>query len=144
MAAFNKFNCFVQDVANKQHDMKTGTTDIYKVYLTNTAPVAANTVYNAPADLSTGNGYAAGGVATGTIAGSQSSGIFRFVAAIPDPVWTAAGGSIGPFQYAVLYNSSNASKPLIGWWDYGAPLVLTNGNTFTVDLDQVNGILTIT
>ncbi len=140
MASFNKFNCFVQDVANKQHDMKTGTADVYKVYLTNTAPVATNTVYNTPADLSAANGYAAGGGSIGTVAGSQTSGTFSF-ASSANPSWTASGGSIGPFQYAVLYNSSNASKPLIGWWDYGTALTLTNGNTFTVSLGSP--ILTI-
>lgn len=142
MSAFNKFFCFVQDVANKQHDMKTGTADVYKVYLTNTAPVQSNTVYNTPADLATANGYTAGGVSVGTITGSQTSGTFKFVGGTA-PAWTASGGSIGPFQYAVLYNSSNASKPLIGWWDYGTAITLTNGNTFTVAIDQVNGILTI-
>jgi hypothetical protein len=133
MAAFNKFNIFVQDVANKQHDMKTGTTDVYKVYLTNTLPVAGNTVYNTPADLATANGYTAGGVSIGTITGAQTSGTFSFSGGT-NPAWTASGGSIGPFEYAVLYNSSNASKPLIGWWDYGTALTLTNGNTFTVTL----------
>jgi hypothetical protein len=143
MAAFNKFFCFVQDVANKQHDMKTGTTDVYKVYLSNTAPSQSNTVYNTPAEIAAGNGYTAGGASIGTITGSQTSGTFKFIGGT-DPAWTASGGSIGPFQYAVLYNSSNASKPLIGWWDYGASITLTNGNTFTVDIDQVNGVLTIT
>ena len=60
MAAFNKFNCFVQDVANALHDMKTGTAQVYKVYLTNTAPVATNTVYNMLADLSTVTGIPLG------------------------------------------------------------------------------------
>ncbi|KRQ11933.1 hypothetical protein AOQ73_05870 [Bradyrhizobium pachyrhizi] len=143
MAAFNKFNCFTQDVANKQHDMKTGTADVYKVYLTNTLPVATNTVFGTPADIAAGNGYTAGGASVGTITGGLTGGTFKFVGGT-DPAWTAAGGNIGPFQYAVLYNSSNALKPLIGWWDYGAPLTLTNGNTFTIDLDQTNGILTIT
>ena len=132
MAAFNKFHCFVQDVANA-----------YKIYLTNTAPVVSNTVYNAPADLATGNGYTAGGNSIGTVTGAQTTGTFKFVGSA-DPIWTASGGSIGPFQYAVLYNSTPSTKPLIGWWDYGAAVTLTNGNTFTVDLDQANGILTIT
>lgn len=143
MAAFNKFNCFVQDVANALHDMKTGTAQVYKVYLTNALPAATNTVYNAPADLPAGNGYAAGGMSIGTTTGSQTSGTFRFFGAA-NPAWTATGGSIGPFQYAVLYNSTSPTKPLIGWWDYGTGVILTNGNTFTVALDQVNGILTIT
>ena len=142
MASFNKFNCFVQDVAHALHDMKTGTPHVFKVYLTNTAPVATNTVYNTPADLAAGNGYGAGGASIGAIAGAQTSGTFKFTAGI-QPSWTASGGSIGPFEYAVLYNSTSATLPLIGWWDYGTPITLTNGNTFTVSLDGTNGVLTL-
>jgi hypothetical protein len=139
MASFNKFNCFVGDVAHALHDMKTGTSQVYKVYLTNTAPAATNTVYNTPADLSTANGYTAGGVSIGTIAGADASGTFSFSGGT-NPSWTAAGGSIGPFEYAILYNS--ASSALIGWWDYSTTITLTNGNTFTVTLPAP--ILTIT
>lgn len=141
MAAFNKFNCFVQDVANKLHDLKTGTADVYKVYLTNTVPVATNTAYNTPAEIPAGNGYLAGGAATATT-GTLNSTTFTFFGT--DVSWTAGGGPIGPFRYAVLYNATPASKPLIGWWDYGTALTLTKGTKFTVDLDQTNGILTIT
>lgn len=143
MASFNKFNCFAGDVAHALHDMKTGTAQVYKVYLTNSAPLATNTVYNTPADLATANGYTAGGVSIGAISGAQSSGVFKFTAGT-QPSWTAAGGSIGPFEYAVLYNSTSGTLPLIGWWDYGTAITLTNGNTFTVTTDLVNGILTIT
>jgi hypothetical protein len=142
MASFNKFNCFVQDVAHALHDMKTGTPHVFKVYLTNTAPVATNTVYNTPADLAAGNGYVAGGVSIGAVTGAQVSGVFKFTAG-SQPSWTAAGGSIGPFEYAVLYNATSATLPLIGWWDYGTPITLTNGNTFTVATDLVNGVLTL-
>ena len=140
MASFNKFNCFVGDVAHALHDMKTGTAQVYKVYLTNTVPLATNTAYNTPADLSTANGYAAGGVSIGTVAGLQNSGIFSLTGGA-NPVWTASGGSIGPFEFAVLYNSTTANQPLIGWWDYGAAITITNGNTFTVNL--ASPILTI-
>lgn len=143
MASFNKFNVFVADLASAKHQLQTGTTHVFKVHLTNAAPAATNTVYGTPADLSTANGYTAGGASVGTITGSQSSGTFKFIGGT-DPSWTASGGSIGPFQYAVLYNSTTSGQPLIGWWDYGIALTLTNGNTFTVDLDQVNGILTVT
>jgi hypothetical protein len=143
MASFNKFNCFTQDVANALHDMKTGTVQVYKIYLTNTPPVATNTVYNTPADLATANGYTAGGTSIGTTTGAQTSGVFKFTAGT-QPSWTAAGGSIGPFEFAVLYNSTSPTKPLIGWWDYGTAITLTNGNSFTVATDLTNGILTIT
>lgn len=131
MATFNKFNCFVGDVAHKLHDMKTGTTDVYKVYLTDVQPVATNTNYNTPADLVTANGYTVGGASIGTIMGTDPSGTFSFSGGT-NPSWTAAGGNIGPFQWAVLYNSTSGA--LIGWWDYGTSITLTNGNTFIVSL----------
>lgn len=141
MAVFNKFNCFVQDVANARHDMKTGTAQVYKVYLSNVVPSASNTTYNTPAEIAGGNGYTTSGPSIGTITGAQTSGVFSFAGAV-NPSWTASGGSIGPFQYAVLYNASTSGTPLIGWWDYGAAVTLTNGNTFTVTLPSP--ILTIT
>lgn len=128
------------DVANTKHDMKTGTAQVYKVYLTNTAPVTTNTVYNTPADLSTSNGYTATGTTIGTITGSQTTGTFSFSGGT-NPLWTASGGSIGPFRYAVLYNSTSGTLPLIGWWDYTAAFTLTNGNAFQVTLPSP--ILTI-
>jgi hypothetical protein len=133
MAAFQKFNVFVADLATGSHAMETGTASVYKVYLTNTLPTASNTVYNTPADLSTANGYTAGGTTIGTITGAQSSGTFSFSGGT-NPSWTASGGSIGPFEYAVLYDSTMSTKGLIGWWDYGTAITLTNGNTFTVTL----------
>lgn len=138
MAAYSKFNQFVADVAKKLHDMNTGTTDVYKVYLSNVTPVATNTVYGTPADLSTANGYTSGGASIGTITGAQVSGTFSFAGGT-NPSWTASGSNIGPFQYAILYNST--SGKLIGWWDYGVALTLTVGNTFVVTLP--NPILTL-
>jgi hypothetical protein len=141
VASFNKFNCFVGDVAHALHDMKTGTAHVYKVYLTNTAPLATNSTYNTPADLPAANGYAAGGISIGAVTGVQSSGTFSLSGGA-DPAFTASGGSIGPFEFAVLYNSTSPTQPLIGWWDYGTAITLTNGNTFTVNL--ASPVLTIT
>lgn len=141
MAAFNKFFTFVGDVASAKHQLQTGTAQVFKVYLSNTAPSQSNTVYGTPADLSTANGYTAGGTTIGTITGNQASGVFSFAGGT-NPSWTASGGSIGPFEYAILYNSSASGQPLIGWWDYGTAITLTNGNTFSVTLP--NPILTIT
>lgn len=138
MASFNKFNSFVADVSNKVHNLGS---DALKIYLTNTAPSSANTVYNTPADLSTANGYTAGGAACTATTSAQTSGTYKLV--VPVVSWTASGGSIGPFQYAVLYNNTAVSKQLIGWWDYGTGLTLTTGNTFTVSTDQTNGVLQI-
>ena len=143
MASFNKFNQFVADVASGVHQLQTGTAQVFKVMLTNSAPTAANAVKADITEISAGNGYTAGGVSVGTITGSQTSGTFKFVGGT-DPVVTASG-AVGPFRYVVLYNDTATSpaKPLIGWWDYGSAVTLASGETFTVDLDQTNGILTL-
>lgn len=138
MANFNKFNSFVSDLAQKVHNLNS---DTLKIMLSNTAPVAGNTIKSNIAEIAAGNGYTAGGVAAALVSGNDTSGTYRLILS---PVsWTASGGSIGPFEFAVLYNSSTASGNLIGWWDYGTTVTLTNGNTFTVSLDQTNGVLTL-
>jgi hypothetical protein len=142
-AAFQKFNCFVEDLAEKKHDLSA---DVLKVMLTNTAPVATNTVYTgglASTELANGNGYTTGG-GTATLGSSvQTSGTYKLV--LNDVVFTASG-AVGPFRYVVLYNSTNtaANKPLIGWWDNGANVTLANLEAFTVDFDGSAGVLTIT
>ena len=141
MAVFNKYNTFVGDVASAKHQMQTGTAQVYKVYLTSTAPTSTDTSYSTSGEPATANGYTAAGNTVGTITGVQSSGIFSFSGGT-NPSWTASGGSIGPFRYAILFNATVAGTPLIGYWDYGTALTLTNGNTFTVTLPSP--ILTIT
>jgi hypothetical protein len=138
MAAFNKFNQFVADLANKVHNLGS---DSLKIYLSNTAPSASNAVKGDIAEISTGNGYT-GGVALTVTASSQSSGTYKLVANDLNPMVTASG-SVGPFRYAILYNDTPTSPadPLIGWWDYGSSITMASGETFTVDLDGSNGVL---
>jgi hypothetical protein len=135
MAAFNKFNCFVEDLAEKVHNLGS---DTLKVMLTNSAPVASNTVKANLTDISAGNGYTAGGTAVTVTASSQTSGTYSLVG--NDVVFTASG-AVGPFRYAVLYNDTSTSDSLIGWWDYGSNLTLANTETFTVDFGS--SILTL-
>jgi hypothetical protein len=135
MATFNKFNCFVEDLAEKVHNLGA---DTLKVMLTNSAPVASNTVKANLTDISAGNGYTAGGTAVTVTASSQTSGTYSLVG--NDVVFTASG-AVGPFRYAVLYNDTSTSDSLIGWWDYGSNLTLANTETFTVDFGS--SILTL-
>jgi hypothetical protein len=140
MAAFNKFNAFVENVAEKVHNLGS---DTLKVMLTNTAPSASNSVFADLTEISAGNGYTAGGTAVSISASSQTSGTYKLVGS--DVVFTASGGSIGPARYAVLYNDTPTSPadPLIGWWDYGSSITLASGETLTVDFDPSAGILTV-
>lgn len=138
MAAFNKFQCFVEDEAEKVHNMGA---DVHKIALSNTAPVATNTVLANITQISAGNGYATGGAAASITSSAQTSGTYKLVLA--DVVFTATGGPIGPFRYAVWYNDTPTSPadPLIGWWDYGSSITLNDGETFTVDFDATTGVL---
>jgi hypothetical protein len=138
MATYNKFNAFVADQANKVHNLGA---DVVKILLSNTAPTAANAVKADITEIAAGNGYAAGGAAVTITSSTQSGGTYKLVG--NDLVFTAAGGTIGPLRYAVFYNSTPGAGPLIGWWDYGSSVTLNSGDTFTVDLDQINGILTV-
>lgn len=140
MAAFNKFTSFIGDLGSKVHNLNT---DALKILLTNVAPVAGNTIKANLTEIAAGNGYTAGGNAATFTSWAQTGGIWKLV--LQPVVFTASGGSIATFQYAVLYNDTPTSPadPLIGWWDYGAAVILTNGNSFTVALDTTNGVLTI-
>ena len=138
MATFNKFNCFVEDVAEKKHNLGA---DTLKVALTNSAPVATNTVLANITQIAGGNGYTTGGTQAVISSSTQTSGTYKLVLA--DVVFTASGGSIGPFRYAVLYNDTATNDELIGWYDYGSSITLATGETLTVDFDPSTGALTI-
>lgn len=138
MATFTKFNSFVEAVAEKSHNLGA---DVLKVMLTLTAPVATNSVKADLTEITAGNGYTAGGTAATISSSSQTSGTYKLVLA--DVTFTASGGSFNNFRYAVLYNDTATNKELIGFWDYGATVTLTDGNSFIVDFDATNGVLTI-
>ena len=145
MATFTKFNSFVEALAEKVHNLGS---DTLKVFLTNTAPNAStHTAYDGttgttgPAEIAAGNGYTATGNAAAVTTSAQSAGTYKLV--LGDPATFTATGSVGPFRYSVLYNSTSAGKELIGWWDYGSSITLANGETFKVDFDPTSGVLTI-
>jgi len=135
MAVFNKFDSFVEAVAEKVHNLGS---DQLTIALTNTAPVAGNSLLAniteiTYTNLSTRN--------LTTTASSQTAGLYKLV--VSDITLTSTGGSTGPFRYVVVYNSTAAGGPLIGFFDYGSSITLLSGESLTVDFDQVNGLLTI-
>lgn len=130
MASAVKFQKFVRDLGLGVHNLDTG---VLKVYLSNTAPnVSTHTVKADIAEITAANGYTAGG--------ADVSGVFTESAgtatlATSDVTFTASGGTVGPFRYAILYNDTPTSPtdPLIQYWDYGSSITLADGETFTVD-----------
>lgn len=139
MAAFQKFDSFVEALGRKVHNLNA---DTLKVMLTNVAPVAANSQKSNLTDIAAGFGYAAGGTQSLGNTYAQTAGLAKLISG--DVVFTAAGGSIGPFQWAVLYNDTATNKELIGFWNYGSPVTLADTESFTVDFDGTNGVLQLT
>jgi hypothetical protein len=139
MASAVKFQSFVEHEAEKVHNLGA---DTLKVLLTNTAPNAASHAVKADlTEISAGNGYSAGGSAASISSSAQSGGTYKLV--LGDVVFTASGGPIGPFRYAVLYNDTPTSPadPLIQYWDYGSSITLADGESFTTDFDPTTGVL---
>lgn len=150
MATFNKFNCFVEDLAEKVHNLGS---DTIRAMLTNAAPNAADThVDTAEAvcqlqatsnadEIAAGNGYTKKGPALTISSSSQTGGTYKLVLA--DETITASG-AVGPFRYVVLYNDTagaEATRPVIGFYDYGSSITLASGETLDIDFDGTNGVL---
>ena len=134
MAVYNKFDVFVENLANKVMDLfGSPVGDVLKIMLVNSpAPVATNQVKADLTEIAAGNGYTAGGTAIPTNNGTRSTGTMTLAG--DQVVFTAAGGAIGPFRYVVCYDDTPIAPadPLQSWWDYGAGLTLNDGETFTV------------
>ena len=132
MAAFNKFQDFVEQLGKGVHQLHAAGHTL-RVYLSNTTPDTALDAVKADlAEISGGNGYTAGGEDTQNDY-TETTGTGSCVGT--DIVWTASGGSIASFRYSVLFNDTPAAPadPLIGWWDYGSSIAPASGETFTVD-----------
>lgn len=107
--------------------------DNFVAFLSNSTPAAATETVRADiTGIGETNGYAAltmtGVTWTETGAGT---GVWRFDCA--DFAWTASAGSFGPFQYVILYDDTPAAPadPLVGYWDYGSSISITDGNEFS-------------
>ena len=141
MAAFNKFQQFVEDLGLGVHNLNTGTLN---VYLSNAAPsAAADAIKTDLAEIATGNGYTGPVDTQNTFAESGGTATLTGTKVV-----ITATGAVGPFQYVALYNDtpSSPADPLIGWWDYGSALTLQNGETFSIKFnnsDTTGTILTI-
>lgn len=125
MATFNKFHCFVEDLAEGVHNLAS---DQLVVALTNTGPTAATDDELADITEISYTNLSSRNVTTSS--SSQTSGTYSLVCA--DLVLTASG-AVGPFRYVVLYNGTAANDELIDYWDYGSEVSLASGETFTVD-----------
>lgn len=133
MASFVKFYSFVEALAEKVHNLGS---DTIKVALTNSAPSQSDTQLSAITEVA----YTYCSARTVTVtSSSQTTGTYKLV--LQDLTLTASGGAVGPFRYVVLYNDTATNDELIGYFDYGSSITLSDTETLTINFDGTNGVL---
>ena len=134
-----KVDKFVLNLGSKIFNLAS---DQLKVALTNTAPTAStvNQYSDLTSPLATTNLSGATPFNITTTSYTQTSGTAKLILA--DLTLTATG-AVGPFRYIVLYSDTATNDEIIGFYDYGSSVTLASGDTFTIDFDASNGVLTV-
>lgn len=134
-SAFFKINDFVEQLCKGQHNFSS---DTLKIALTNTDPTASAVDLSGITQISTAGGYTTGGFTVPNVTLVEAAGTATLDS---DPAVFTATGTTDSFRYAVLYNdtpdgtgSYTTTDPLVGYYDYGSSITLSNTETFTVNV----------
>jgi len=127
MATYNKFQCFVEDLAEKKHNLASDTLKVAFSNASNAPSASADAVLGDISTIATTN---LDSVTLTVSSSSQTSGTYKLVVA--DKTMTASG-AVGPFQYVIIYNDTAANDELIAWYDYGSEVTLAKDDTFKLD-----------
>ena len=132
MATYNKFQCFVEDLAEGKHNLGSNTLKVAFSDASNAPSASADAVLGDITTIATTN---LDSVTLSVTSSSQTSGTYKLV--VDDKTMTASG-AVGPFQYVIIYNDTATDDPLIAWYDYGSEVTLASGDTFKLDFgDQL-------
>lgn len=133
MATFTFFDEWIRyegTVANVE-------SDTFKLLLTNTVvDVAAHTVKADLTPISGAGGYTEKTLTVTWAETGAGTGVWRFSIGA-DQTWTATGAAFDTFQYVVMYDDATTSPvdALVGFWDYGSPLNMADGDSLTLNVD---------
>lgn len=94
-------------------------------------------------ELTTANGYTAGGATLGTKSVAYASDVTTLKAA--STVWTPSTGQTLTLGIAVIYKSTGtgSTSPLLGWVDFGSDQSALAA-AWTIAWDSTNGVLQAT
>ena len=127
MATYNKFQCFVEDICEKKHNLAS---DTLKVAFSDASNAPSASLDVKLADITTIASPAVDSVTLTVSSSSQTAGTYKLVLA--DKTMTASA-DVGPFQYVIIYNDTATDDPLIAWYDYGSEVTLAANDTFKLD-----------
>ena len=127
MATYNKFQCFVEDLAEKKHNLASDTLKVAFSNASNAPSASADAVL---ADITTIDAANLGDTTVSVTSSSQTAGTYKLV--VTDKTLTATG-DVPAFRYVIIYNDAAANDELICWYDYGSEVTLASGDTFKLD-----------
>lgn len=134
---------FLKQALNKEIDWDSDTIKVALLTSSYTPNQDTHDYYDdVVANQVTGTGYTAGGITLSSKTSTYDGTNNVLVLDAADVTWSS---STITARYAVVYNdtpSTNATKPLIGYVDFGSDQSSTNGN-FTITWDST-GIVRIT
>lgn len=105
--------------------------DTFKAVLSSVAPVQATDDELADiTQISGTGGYAAFSMTVTYAETGGGTGIWKFDS--NDLTWTASGASFDSFRYITIYDDTSTNDKLIGFYDRGSGLVVTDGATYTL------------
>ena len=127
MATYTKFQCFVEDLAEKKHNLAS---DTLKVAFSNASNAPSASADVKLADITTIVATNLGDVTLTVSSSSQTAGTYKLVTA--DKTLTATG-DVPAFRYAIVYNDTAANDELICYFDYSSEVTLHANDTFKLD-----------
>lgn len=136
MAAFTKFQPFIEDVFEAVHNFSTHQLVAFLCAAAN-APVNTYRTLSQVTQITYTN-YSSRNITTSS--SSQTSGTYRLI--LTDLVLTLSGGAGATFRYFGVYNDTPTSPadPLVCFFDHGSDITPANGETVTLDMDGTNGL----
>ncbi len=119
--------------------------DQFTIYLSDETPIVATDAAKSDIlNITEENGYSELNLTTSWVETAGGSGIF-VLRHNADITWTATSGGFGPFRYAVVYDNAITTPLdlLVGFWDNGSSISVTDGNFFRVDLNATFDIFNL-
>lgn len=142
VGAIQFYDSFMQALGQKKHDLDADTIKVILVSSSYTFSASHAQYSDITNELSTANGYTAGGATLANAVFTQTSGVGKFDA--DDVVWTASGGAITA-RRAILYNDTSTNDLLIGSFLLDATpanVSVPNGDTLGLNWNA-SGIFTL-
>ena len=127
MATYNKFQCFVEDICEKKHNLGS---DTLKVAFSNASNAPSASADVKLADITTIVATNLGDLSLSVSSSGQSAGTYKLVVA--DKTLTASG-AVPAFRYVIIYNDTATNKEVICFFDYGSEVTLAKDDTFKLD-----------